>query len=320
MNIFLNQSGTDIARKLELLKKFIGIHRDYSSISIYNKTGIKIADSKGISIDENVSDESFFKESIQGHIYRDGTVSNYLKSSKEKEILLSGPLYDKQGKINEVLVLSYPLNNNIIGHRSTGLQSNLRINLLSDDGKVIYSNYDNKSLSNAGAARSFDMPVYRLIKNSNNTLESAIFKDIRSPSENAIFVAARESSNSHNTDSIKNKWLLITPLDTQVAFKEILILRNMFIFITVIVLGVSITAVYIVVVRPVSIPLIKLKNAAIQIGKGNLDLLITPSSTIDEIGELSSQFGKMRRTEELMTKDKELEVANKQLKEKESYL
>jgi signal transduction histidine kinase len=326
MNIFLNQFGTDLGRKVELLKKFIDIHSDYSSISIYNKTGIKIADSKGIGIDENVSNESFFKEAIQGHIYRDGSTSNYLKSSKEKEILLSGPLYDKADKISEILVLSYPLNNNIIGQRSTGLQSNLRINLLSDDGKVIYSNYDNRSLSNAGAASSFeDMPVYRLIKNSNNTVESAIFDDIGSPSGNAIFVAAKESGNSHNTDSIKNKWLMVTSLDTQEAFKEVLSLRNLFIFITVIVLAISIIAVYIVVVRPVSIPLTKLKDAAIEIGKGNLDLVITPSSTVDEIGELSSQFGKMRarikaRTEELITKDKELEAANKQLKEKESIL
>src|ERR687888_1695563 len=55
MNIFLNQSGTDLGNKLELLKKFIGTHRDYSSILIYNKTGIKIADNKGIDIGENVS-------------------------------------------------------------------------------------------------------------------------------------------------------------------------------------------------------------------------------------------------------------------------
>src|SRR5262249_47996346 len=44
-----------------------------------------------------------------------------------------------------------------------------------------------------------------------------------------------------------------------------------------------------------------------------------------EIGELSSQFGKMRarikeRTDELMKRDKELETANEQLKEKEKIL
>jgi signal transduction histidine kinase len=329
MSVFPNQSGTDLVKKLELLKKFLGTHKDYSSFSIYNKTGIKIADNKGIGIGENVSNESFFKKAIQGDIYRGSTPSNYLKSSKQKEILLSGPLHDKSDKINEILLLSYPLNIKIIEHASTGSQSNLRINLLSsDDGKVIYSNYDSsRSLSNAGAASGFEyLPIYHLIKDSNNTVESAIFRDIGSPSENAVFVAAKESSNNNqNPGSIQNKWLLVTFLDTQEAFKEALSLRNLFIFITVIVLAISIIATYIVVDRTISEPVTKLKDAAIAMGKGNLDIVITPPSTIDEIGELSSQFGKMRariktRTEEIIRKDKELETANEQLKEKESIL
>jgi signal transduction histidine kinase len=141
-----------------------------------------------------------------------------------------------------------------------------------------------------------------------------------------VFVAAKESSNNNqNPGSIQNKWLLVTFLDTQEAFKEALSLRNLFIFITVIVLAISIIATYIVVDRTISEPVTKLKDAAIAMGKGNLDIVITPPSTIDEIGELSSQFGKMRariktRTEEIIRKDKELETANEQLKEKESIL
>jgi signal transduction histidine kinase len=235
---------------------------------------------------------------------------------------LSGPSYDKSGKINEILLLSYPLSTKTIEHVSSGSHSNLRINLLSDDGKIIYSNYDDsRSLSNAGSASTFEyLPIYRLIKDSNNIVESAIFNDTGSPSGNAIFVAAKESSNnSQNPDSVQNKWYLVTSLDTQEAFKEVLNLRNMFIFITVIVLSISIIALYIVVDRTISIPITKLKDAAIAMGKGILDIVITPPSTIDEIGELSSQFGKMRarikaRTEEIMRKDKELETANEQLK------
>ena len=141
-----------------------------------------------------------------------------------------------------------------------------------------------------------------------------------------MFVAAKESSNNNqNPDSIQNKWFLVTSLDTQEAFKEALSLRNLFIFITVIVLAISIIATYIVVDRTISEPVTRLKDAAIAMGKGNLDIVITPPSTIDEIGELSSQFGKMRarikaRTEEIIRKDKELETANEQLKEKESIL
>jgi signal transduction histidine kinase len=330
MNVFPNQHDTDLVKKLEILKKFIATHNDYSSVSIYNKTGIKIAEYKDIGIGENMSNEPFFKEAIQGEIYRDSTSSNSLKSSKEKgkEIILSGPLYDQSGNTNGILLLSYPLNTELIEHFSADSKSNPRIRLLSDDGTIIYSDYgDSRSLSNASAASTFEyLPIYRLIKNSNNTVESAIFEDTGSPSGNAIIVAAKESSsNSQNPDSIQNKWLLVTSLDTQEAFKEVLSLRNMFILITVIVLAISIIALYIVIDRTITLPLTKLKDAAILMGKGNLDTVITPPSTIDEIGELSSQFGKMRariktRTEELMRKDEELEISNEQLKEKESIL
>ena len=96
----------------------------------------------------------------------------------------------------------------------------------------------------------------------------------------------------------------------------------MFIIITAIVLAISIIVIYIVVDRAISSPLTNCKDAAIEIGKGNLDLVITSPSTVDEIGELSSQFGKMRariraRTEELMRKDKGLETANRALLENE---
>ena len=194
MNIFLNQSGTDLVKKSELLKKFIATHKDYSSVSIYNKTGVKIADNKGIGVSKNVSNESFFKNAIQGYIYRDDTQSNYLKPSKDKEIVLSGPLYDKAGKINEILVFRYTLNNNIIERPGIDSQSKLGVNMLSGDGNVIYSSYDNTASANAGAATRFaDLPIYHQIKDSNNIVESAISKDIGSPSGNTLFVAAKES-------------------------------------------------------------------------------------------------------------------------------
>ncbi len=186
----------------------------------------------------------------------------------------------------------------------------------------------NRSLSNAGAASSFEyLLIYHLIKNSQNTVTSAIFKDVGFPSGNAIFVAAKESgNNSQNPDFVNNnRWFLVTSLDTQEAFKEVLSLKNMFILITVIVLAISIIAIYVLIDRTISKPITKLKDAAIVMGKGNLDAVITTPSSIDEIGELSYQFGKMRsrikaRTEELMRKDKELKTANEQLKEKESIL
>jgi methyl-accepting chemotaxis protein len=199
----------------------------------------------------------------------------------------------------------------------------MKTSLFSNNGKVIYTNNDNSPLPILGNSSSFiDLPIHSLIKNSNNTVESIISRDIESPSRNSIYVLAKENSTSNPyPDSNENNWILVSSLATQDAFKEVLELRNMFILITVIVLGFSIFAIYILVDRTISRPLNKLKHAASDIAKGNLDFVIPSTSTVDEIRDLSSQFEVMRnrvktQTQELVTKDRELETTNEQLKEK----
>ena len=327
INTILTQSDRDFG-KFDLLRKFMNSHHDYSSISIYNSTGIKIMGSMTTSMDENVSDEPFFESSIQGRIYRDSIPSNNLSSSKEEEdILLSGPLYDKSGKINGVVILTYSLKDYISVPFSTDYETYIKTGLFSNNGKVIYTNNDISPLSAVGNSSSFvDLPIYSLIKNSNNAVESIISRDVESPSRNSIFILAKENrSGNPYPSSIENNWILVSSLGTQNAFKEVLNLRNMFILITVIVLGISILAIYILVDRTISRPLKKLKHATTEIATGNLDFVISPTSTVDEIRDLSSQFEVMRdkvktRTHELMTRDKELETANEQLKVKERGL
>jgi hypothetical protein len=235
MITFPTQSDTDLG-KFDLLRKFKASHGDYSSFSIYNKAGIKITGSTGTSIGENVSSESFFKRTIQGDIYRDNIPSNNLSSSKEEEILLSGPLYDQSGMINGVLVLTYSLKNYTSVPFNTDYETHMKTSLFSNNGKVIYTNNDNSPLPILGNSSSFiDLPIYSLIKNSNNTVESIISRDIESPSRNSIYVLAKENSTSNPyPDSNENNWILVSSLATQDAFKEVLELRNMFILITVI--------------------------------------------------------------------------------------
>ena len=326
MNTILTQSDRDLS-KFELLRKFMDSHGDYSSFSIYNNTGIRTTGSTVTSIDKSVSGEPFFDRAIQGHIYRESIPSINSSSLNEEEILLSGPLYDQLGKINGVLVLTYSLKNHTSVPFSTGYERQMKTSLFSNNGKVIYANDDNSPLSTVGNSSSFvDLPIYSLIKNSNKTVESVISRDTELPSRNYIYVLAKEnSSNNPYLDSNENSWILISSLGTQDAFNEVLNLRNMFIFITVIVLGFSTFAIYILVDRTISRPLKKLKHAATEIAKGYLNFVITPTSTVDEIRDLSSQFEVMRdrvktRTQDLVTRDKELETANEQLKEKESEL
>lgn len=202
--------------KFDLLSKFIDSHGDYSSFSIYNNTGIKITGSTGTTIDENVSDKPFFERAIQGRIYRDSIPSNNIGSSKEGEILLSGPLYDQSGKINGVLVLTYSLKNYTNAPFSTSYETHMKTSLFSNNGIVIYTNNDNSPLPTLGNSSNFiDLPIYSLIKKSNKTVESVISRDIESPSRNSIFVLAKENSSGNRyPDSNENNWILVSSLAT----------------------------------------------------------------------------------------------------------
>lgn len=75
LNTILTQSDRDFG-KFDLLRKFMNSHHDYSSISIYNSTGMKIMGSTITSMDGNVSGEPFFESGIQGRIYRDSIPSS----------------------------------------------------------------------------------------------------------------------------------------------------------------------------------------------------------------------------------------------------
>src|SRR5262249_7724368 len=66
-------------------------------------------------------------------------------------------------------------------------------------------------------------------------------------------------------------------------------------------------------------PLLRLKDAAIQIARGNFDFEMKSYSGPDEIGQLSTQFDSMRqmlnqRTGELESSNRQLSLANEQLK------
>lgn len=89
-----------------------------------------------------------------------------------------------------------------------------------------------------------------------------------------------------------NQWILITAVPTEIAFKEVVQLQNNFIIVAVAILFGSIAAV-IVFSKVFTQSLVKLKNAAFEIAKGNFDTDVKINSN-DEIGELSQQFDKMK--------------------------
>jgi len=105
------------------------------------------------------------------------------------------------------------------------------------------------------------------------------------------------------------EWTLIIGHETDEIFSPVTELRNRILLISLIITILTVLM-GLLISRSIAKPLTKLKNAAVEIGRGNMDVSITGASD-DEIGELSTAF--MHMTEALQTATKDLKDKNNNL-------
>lgn len=307
-------SGSDnnftIGEKVEFLRQMEKAYKAYASISLYNKHGIKIGDTRSIAIGVNDSQEAFYKNAINGSIYYD-QVPIFSSSLLQHVIHFSGPLYaGKNNQINGVLVLTFPLNkiNDIMLEAGGSISKEADIDLLSNDGLIIYSNNDQKSVLQKKVT---GMAIFDKLRNSTKSIEVKITADDQSSSGTGqtIFIGAKEPG---FLDYKGNNWLLIIAINTEDAFKSVALLRNQFIIIAVVILSISIASVFIFA-RTISKPIAKLRDVTNEVSKGNFDITVDfQKGGDDELAQLSTSFENMRQT--ILVRTKEVLKANEKLK------
>jgi signal transduction histidine kinase len=328
----------------------------FNSIAIYNKGGAKIAHMINKNNDNtnilayNSINEEFFRTALEGQSFHDNVPwhSSFLN---ESIIRVSAPIFNRENNnVYGVLALTYPLNEifeyvkivdpDIRGHtdRDDVIKKNMEIYLISQNGtRIYYSNFFDTSREHTGTGILYTPSIFEQIKDSNNGIVSGVYPQNIVDKRDAIFVATTGSignNNDNNTmantlniaissnsvehdDEKENSWFLITSLGTESAFEEVSNLRNIFILVTLVVLANSAIAVF-YMSRIISKPIMKLKDAAISIAHGNLNIPFKPFSSKDEIGELAKQFERMRNgikkyTDELTMKEKTLRQLNDEL-------
>ena len=124
-----------------------------------------------------------------------------------------------------------------------------------------------------------------------------------------IFIAAKEPG---FLDYKGNNWLLILAVNTEDAFKGVVLLRNQFIIIAIVILSISIASVFIFA-RTISKPIAKLRDVTNEVSKGNFDIKVNvQKGGDDELTQLSTSLENMRQT--ILVRTKEVLKANEQLK------
>jgi len=302
-----------LEEKVEYLRQIEKANKAYASISIYNASGIKIGDTRSIDIGVNDSREPFYTNAINGTYYYD-SVPTYSRSLGQHVVHFSGPLYDiGNNQIDGVLVLKFPLNkiNEIMVEAGGTISSDANIELVSDDGLLIYSNNDREAVLQKMVT---GLKIFDKLQNSTNRVESEIVAgDTGGELMNTIFIGSKEPG---FLDYRGNNWSLILGINTEDAFRSISLLSAQFIIVAAIILSISTLLVFIFA-RSISRPIIKLRDVTNEVSKGNLGIKVDlQKSGGNELKQLSSSFENMRqtilaRTEEVLRINEELKLKDR---------
>jgi signal transduction histidine kinase len=307
-----SEDNFTIGEKVEYLRQVEEANKAYASISLYNTSGIKVGDTRSIAIGVNDSEEPFYRNAINGDIYYD-QVPIFSRNLRQHVLHFSGPVYDENNLINGVLVLTFPLNkiNEIMLEAGGAISNDADIDLLSDDGLLIYSNNDQASVLQE---RVTGLPIFDKLRNSTDRVESEISVDDQSSNRSGetIFIGTKDPG---FLDYKGNNWSLILGVKTEDAFKSVSLLRNEFLIIAVVILSVFFVLIFIFA-RSISKPIIKLRDITNEVSKGNFDIEVgVQKSGGDELDQLSSSFENMRQT--ILARTKEVLKVNEELKLKD---
>ena len=323
-NILGNSNLTN-QEKVNYLRSMERAFKAYSSISIYDKMGIKIGDTRNIHLGENESDKEFFREAIQGNLYYD-SVPTYSESLKQYVIHFAAPLLDENKTIDGVVVTRHPINKiNDIFKEVTSSDENMdntntyiKLDLISANGTVIYSSHDRGSILKV-------LPNFQeLISQNNSSLFNSTAPQIQ---VNDFEILVSVPQGSGHLDYTGSGWFLLLRENTDIVFGNLQRTVDQFLVISGIILTISIVLI-LFIARTISLPLSKLTDLVIRTGKGNYDSKIDIKSS-DEVGELATNFEIMRQNVHDVNRSlnkivddrtRELQEANEELRQNDEYL
>jgi signal transduction histidine kinase len=327
-DILVNPNLTQ-SEKIDYLRSMERSFKSYSSISLYDKEGIKIGDTRNILLGLNESEKTFFKEAIKGKMYYD-PIPTLSESLNQYVLHFAAPLYNESNDIEGVVVTRQPLNKindifkqiDLLDKPIDSVGSNLKLDLISDNGTVIYSNHDRRSILQIIPA--FQELISISDQQNNRSILNPDSAETRIYNEEIIVSVPQGTGHLDYTGS---NWFLLLRENADIVFGNLEKTVNQFLLVSGIILIVSIILI-LFISRNISLPLSKLIKKGIEIGKGNYNSMIDIKSS-DEVGELASNFESMRQNvnhvhqtlnKRVIERTLELEKANEELRLNEEYL
>ena len=286
----------------EIFKKYQDRYKAYTSLSFLNLNRIVIADTIENNIGKQHQFTEYWPEIAEGRDFV--MLISESQLTKTTIFYFASIVKDKDGFPFGVVVARMPVEilydivNQIGVYKG---EEAFNIDLLDRNGIVLFSNYNPKGILKE---ISHD---WKLINRIAAEKKVGSVKHLHLGTEQFTTFAREQGY----IDFKGNDWTLVLCLPVKVAFASAIELRNKLMIIFLIA---SVIASFIIYLfsHTISRPIMKLSNASLEVGKGNLDLKLEVTSK-DEIGKLTESFNRMvsdlkESRDELLTYSNELEM------------
>jgi PAS domain S-box-containing protein len=296
----------------ERLIEYRNLYKTYTSLSFFDLNRVCTADTAGLDIGERhpltpdwervLKDENFIMEISKFESLQNVSL-HFLSLVKNRSGFPFGVVISRMPveRLYDIVRETFPLREG---------EEEIKIDLVDKNGLLIYSTYNRKGILKdrvegwESLGRSF--PGEKV----------GTLRHLHSAKEEYIHTVANEQG---YLDFKGNGWTLHIQIPIKMAFAPVVELRNRIIMVAS---GIVLFSIIIVLffARTISRPIIELRNAAIEIGRGNLDVNIEVKSK-DEVGELGLSFKKMvedlkKSRDETLAAMAKLEEWSKTLEEK----
>ncbi len=296
------RSGTssprEIGKKLAQFKGHFGKYFPYMSLSFFDLTRKRIADTE-----ENDAGEPTFRGSWPQIAAGKDFVLGVSKSElpHETAFCFVHIVKDKDGVPLGVVVSKTPVEElrRLVDRPLVlfGIGSTPHIDLVNGNGLILYSNHYGEGMLRDTLS---GWDVIRRARFSGAGRGSLILPDPEKKNGDDIVIYTGGEGHSRIGT---NEWTLVITLPKKTVLAPVLQMRNTVILI-IFVLGLVALSVAYILSKTITKPIILLNNAAAEVGRGNRDISVTIASE-DELGQLGQTFNRMVKSLEQTETERE---------------
>jgi len=268
----------------ERLIEYRNLHKTYISLSFFDLNRVRTADTAGLDIGKQHSLGPYWERVLKNEAF----IMEISKSESLQNVLFHfvSLVKNRNGFPLGVVVSRMPVERlyDIVGETLLLREGEeeIKIDLVDKNGLLIYSTYNRQGILKDR------FEEWGSLRSSFPGEKGGIVRHFHSGKEEYIHIVAKEQG---HLDFKGNGWTLHIQIPIKTALAPVVELRN-----KIIAVGSGIILFSIVIILffsgTISQPIIRLRDAAVEIGKGNLGVKVDITSK-DEIGQLAASFNTM---------------------------